>query len=245
MKQHEAVIQTMERLGGVATLGQLYQEVSKVPDCKWGTKTPFASIRRIVQLRPEIYKIKLGLYGLVPFRKQNEAKGILAETHENKNSKELQISNHTYYQTLLLMLGNLRHFNTFAPNQDKNRRFLDKTLSEVRTLAKIPPFSYPRLVERSATIDMIWFNQKGMPNSFFEVEFSGNIENSLIKYSDLQDFFVRMFIVADISRRTEYKIRIGRSSFEEIENRVDFLDFDSLVKQYEQEIERQGLEVII
>ena len=86
MKQHDAVIQTMERLGGFATLGQLYQEVLKISDCKWGTKTPFASIRRIVQLRPEIYKIKPGLYGLVKFRKQNEAKGILAETQENRNS---------------------------------------------------------------------------------------------------------------------------------------------------------------
>jgi|SRR5581483_4425311 hypothetical protein len=245
MKQHEAVIQTMERLGGVATLGQLYQEVLKIPDCKWGTKTPFATIRRIVQLCPEIYKIKPGLYGLVAFRKRNEAKGILAETQENKGSREIQISNHSYYQGLLLTLGNLKHFDTFAPNQDKNRRFLDKMLGEVRTLAKIPPFSYPNLVERSATIDVIWFNQRGMPNSFFEVEFSGNMENSLIKYSDLQDFFVRMFIVADKSRRAEYKIRIGRSSFEEIEHRVDFLDFDSLVKQYEQEIERQELEVVI
>lgn len=245
MKQHQAVIQTIERLGGVATLGQLYQEVLKIPNCKWETKTPFASIRRIVQLRPEIYKIKPGLYGLVTFRKQNEAKGILAETQENKNSEEIQISNHTYYQGLLLMLGNLKQFKTFAPNQDKNRRFLDRTLDKVRTLAKIPSFSYPRLVERSATIDVLWFNQRGMPNSFFEVEFSGNMENSLIKYGDLQDFFVRMFIVADKSRRAEYKIRIGRSSFEEIKNRVDFLDFDSLVKLYEQEIERQELEVVI
>ena len=49
MKQYEAVIQTLERLGGIATLGQLNQEVFKIKDCEWKTKTPFASIRRIVQ----------------------------------------------------------------------------------------------------------------------------------------------------------------------------------------------------
>jgi hypothetical protein len=245
MKQHEAVIRTIERLGGVATLGQLYQEVLKIPDCKWGTKTPFATIRRIVQLRPEIYKIKPGLYGLVAFRKQNEAKGILTETQENKSSREVQISNHSYYQGLLLTLGNLKHFDTFAPNQDKNRRFLDKTLGEVRTLAKIPPFSYTNLVERSATIDVIWFNQRRMPDSFFEVESSTNFENSLNKYNDLQDFFVRMFIVADKSRRAEYEIKIGRTSFKEIKDRVKYLDFESLVRQYEYAMGYEKLEVVV
>ena len=79
MKQHEAVILTIEKLGGVATLGQLYREVFNVPGCEWKTKTPYASIRRIVQLRKEIYKIKPGLYGLASLRPGIEARGILQE----------------------------------------------------------------------------------------------------------------------------------------------------------------------
>ena len=58
MKQYEAVIQTIDTLGGIATLQQLNQEVFKIKDCKWNTKTPFASIRRIVQQTKGIYKIK-------------------------------------------------------------------------------------------------------------------------------------------------------------------------------------------
>lgn len=49
MKQKEAVVLTLERLDGIATFGQLNQEVFKIKDCEWKTKTPFASIRRIVQ----------------------------------------------------------------------------------------------------------------------------------------------------------------------------------------------------
>ena len=49
MKQHEAVIQVMKENGGFATLGYLYQNVLKIKDCIWETKTPFATIRRIVQ----------------------------------------------------------------------------------------------------------------------------------------------------------------------------------------------------
>ncbi len=75
MKQAEAVIETMKCLGGIATLGQLNQEVFKIEECKWGTKTPFATIRRIVQIDKNIYKIKPGLYGLVSYKKELEGKG--------------------------------------------------------------------------------------------------------------------------------------------------------------------------
>lgn len=60
MKQYEAVRQALEKLGGVATLEQLNQETMKNKSCEWKTKTPFASIRRIVQLDKNIYKIKPG-----------------------------------------------------------------------------------------------------------------------------------------------------------------------------------------
>lgn len=40
MKQYEAVIETLDKLGGVATLGELNREVFKITDCEWKTKTP-------------------------------------------------------------------------------------------------------------------------------------------------------------------------------------------------------------
>lgn len=136
MKQYEAVIQTMERLGGIATLGQLNQEVFKISDCEWKTKTPFASIRRIVQTNENIYKIKPGLYGLKSYKKQNEAKGIFEETEKNKNSKEAAEFNHSYYQGLLITIGNLKRYKTFLPNQDKNRLFINVKLGDLSTLKK-------------------------------------------------------------------------------------------------------------
>ncbi|MDA8325306.1 MAG: hypothetical protein M0033_03715, partial [Nitrospiraceae bacterium] len=64
MKQHEAVIKVMEDNGGYATLGLLYQGVPKIEECAWKTKTPFASIRRIVQDDRFFFKIKPGLWAL-------------------------------------------------------------------------------------------------------------------------------------------------------------------------------------
>ena len=247
MKQYEAVIQTLERLGGIATLGQLNQEVFKIKDCEWKTKTPFASIRRIVQQSKDIYKIKPGLWALKSHQKELEQRGIIVETEKNINSDELQKFNHTYYQGLLVTVGNLRNFKTFIPNQDKNKIFLQQKLGELSTLSKIPLFSYDKFVHRSSTIDVIWFNERDMPNSLFEVEHSTDIQNSLIKFNDLQDFFTRMVIVADEKRKEEYLKKIQYSSFQNliVHKRVAFLSYDTLVKQYEQELEKQQFEFIL
>ncbi len=247
MKQYEAVIETLKKLGGIATLGQLNQEVFKIKDCEWKTKTPFASIRRIVQENKDIYKIKPGLYALKLYRKQLEQQGILEENEKTFNSKEMIEFNHSYYQGLLLEIGNLRGFGTFIPDQDKNKKFIQSKLGTIRTLNKLPAYTYPCLVKRSSTIDVIWFNERKMPHSFFEIEHSTDIQNSLLKFNDLQDFNVRMVIVADKKRKNEYIHKIRYSSFETLSNhnRVAFLDYASLIKQYEQEIEKKTFEFVI
>jgi hypothetical protein len=247
MKQYEAVISALDKLGGVATLGQLNYEVMQIKNCTWKTKTPFASIRRIVQLDKNIYKIKPGLYGLHKYKKENEAKGIIAENPKNKNSTEVVEFNHSYYQGLLLTVGNLKSLKTFVPNQDKNKRFIDRKLSDIRTLDFLPPFSFPDIVQRSSTIDVIWFNDRKMPHSFFEVEHSTDIQNSLLKFNDLQDFSARMIIVADRVRKTEYEKKIKYSSFMNLQEnkRVQFLDYEGLNKQYEHIIEQQQFAVML
>ncbi len=121
MKQYEAVIETLDKLGGIATLGELNREVFKIKDCEWKTKTPFASIRRIVQQTKGIYKIKPGLYGLEKCRKQLEDRGIIVETEKNKDSDNVKTFNHTYYQGILLIIGKYHNMQTFIPKQDKNK----------------------------------------------------------------------------------------------------------------------------
>lgn len=246
MKQYEAVIQTIEKLGGIATLGQLNQETLKIKDCEWKTKTPFASIRRIVQTTKDIYKIKPGLYGLVKSKKDIEANGIFVETDKNKTSKDIIEFNHSYYQGLILIIGNLKGFETFIPNQDKNKKFINKkSLAEIKTLAELPKFSYGHFIQRSSTIDVIWFNERKMPFSFFEVEHSTNIQNSLLKFNDLQDFNSKMYIVADSHRQKEYGAKIKYSSFKDINKRIEFLSYESLTKQYEQLTELQNHSTLI
>ena len=97
------------------------------------------------------------------------------------------------------------------------------------------------MTKRSATIDTIWFNGRNMPHSFFEIEHSTDIQNSLLKFNDLQDFYVRMAIVADIKRKPEFEAKMQFHAFE----RVAFLSYDALIKQYEMEQEKQSFEFIL
>jgi len=160
----------------------------------------------------------------------------LVEAGKGDDLQEASHNSHAYYQGLLVTIGNFRGHRTFVPNQDKNRLFINKPLAEIRTLQKMPTFSHEAIVRKSESVDVIWFNIRQMPHSFFEVEHSTDIHNSLIKFVDLQDFYSRMVIVADENRLREYEYKVEKTVFKEIKNRVKFLGYNALVKEYEHEV---------
>jgi hypothetical protein len=82
------------------------------------------------------------IYGLVGFKNKNDSKGIIAETEANSYTKEIKEFNHSYFQGLLLTIGNLKGLKTFVPNQDKNRLFLNTKLADIRTLNNLPFYYY-------------------------------------------------------------------------------------------------------
>jgi hypothetical protein len=92
------------------------------------------------------------------------------------------------------------------------------------------------LTRRAATIDVSWFDQRGLPDSFFEVEHATDIQNSLLKFYDLRVFNVRMVIVADDNRHREFQRKMQQDAFVSIRDKIGFLPYDLLVKQYEREV---------
>ena len=123
MKQYEAVKKVMEENDGYATLGFLNQHVLKIEGCKWETKTTFASIRRIVQDDRHFFKIRPGLWALKTYKEKLPPE--ILPTKDQPKTKQEEYS-HTYYQGLLVELGNFKQFKTFVPNQDKNKLYLKK-----------------------------------------------------------------------------------------------------------------------
>lgn len=224
MYQYEAVEQVMEENGGYATLKHLYENAPHVEGSEWGTKTPNASIRRIVQRRDEFFKIRPGLWAL-------EARRDDLPEHLSTDSlspeKQEQYT-HTYFQGLLAEIGNMRTTDTWIPSQDKNQAFLDRTLADVRTLEHIPEFGYETMVRRARTVDVVWFNNRKMPDSLWEVEFSTDFQNSLHKFLDLQDYHANFVIAADETRKRQFEKRLNQTGFEPIHDRVDFFTFEEV-----------------
>jgi hypothetical protein len=220
-------LQALEANGGYATLGWLNQNVLKIPGCEWKTQTPFASIRRIVQERPEIFKIRPGLWGLAAEQGRILRELSLEAAAEAPGPKD-DAFNHTYYQGLLVEIGNWQSYDTFVPHQDKNRLFLSRRLQEIATLSDFEQFTYEHLLRRGRTVDVTWFNPRGFPYAFFEVEHSTDIQNSLLKFVEFQDFRTRFFIVADEVRRPEYETKLAYSAFEPIRTHVEFWNYDRL-----------------
>ncbi len=236
--QHQQVIDVMLENGGFATLGYLYQFVNV---SEWKTKTPFKTINRIVQDHRFFFRIRPGLWGL------NARKRDVLEKFriDNLNEETQEVFDHSYFQGLLVEIGNLRGLNTFVPNQDKNRQFLSRKLGDLASMQSIFDFAYPNLVRRAQTVDVIWFNQRKMPAAFFEVEHSTDIYNSLIKFSDLTDFNASFCIVANQVRKREYEQKLSSSIFDRVRGRINFLSYEHLSEMHSNASKINKLEEVV
>ncbi|MGI0015776.1 MAG: hypothetical protein ACREBU_20355, partial [Nitrososphaera sp.] len=223
MKQYEAVIEVMRMNGGYATLGFLYREALKVPRVIWNTKTPFASIRRIVQDERFFFKIRPGLWALKDYK---DKLPFPVEVGSKASQQAASQFSHSYFQGLLVEIGNLKGFETFVPNQDKNKKFLGKSLAEVATLHHCYSFGYDRFVQRAKMVDVIWFNDRRMPSNFLEVEHSTDIQDSLLKFFELQDFYAEFRMVAPQSRQREFLSKVAHNAFHPIAGRVKFWSYE-------------------
>ena len=225
MKQHEAVILAMQQNGGYATLGQLYQKAPKIPDCQWGTKTPFASIRRIVQTHEEFFKVRPGLWALTA----NKERVLQMFSGEIRPEREREYS-HYFFQGLIVEIGNMKGYQTIVPAQDKNKPFANQSLGDVTSLQSYYDFTYSHVMNKAQTIDVTWFNERRFPNSFFEIEHSTDFNNSLLKFIEFQDFKVNFIIVADNRRQREYESKISSSAFSPIKAQVRFFNYDAVAE---------------
>ncbi|MEA3497346.1 MAG: hypothetical protein U9R42_15065 [Bacteroidota bacterium] len=239
MKQYEQVIEVMKKNGGFATLGFLNQYVNV---SNWKTLTPYATIRRIVQDDRFFFKIKPGLWAVT------ESKELILKQfkiQETNSKSDKQLFNHSYYQGLLVELGKVKNYQTYIPPQDKNKKFLNKSLHEITDLDNIFEFTYKEILKRAKTVDVIWFNERKMPSCFFEVEHSSNIHNSLLKFDDLQDFYSDFYIVSSIHRKKEYLDKLNRNAFRKIKKRIKFVDYNYISSLHAKSMELLKLKDIL
>lgn len=228
MEQKEYVIEAMEKNGGYATFQKLN---SSVDFSEWGTKTPYASIRRIVQTNKEFFRIEAGLWGLTE-QKETILKKLDIKDGDKKSMADFT---HGYIQGIITEIGNKKHYSTYIPPQDKNRKFLERKLCDVATVPQIYNFTYPEILKFAKTVDVIWFNERNLPNAFYEVEHTTDIKNSLDKFYELQDYRAKFYIVAAQERKRQFESILNKSIYNGIRDFVKFVSYDTLMQQYEKE----------
>lgn len=227
------VFSALEQLGGIATLSQLNHALLS-PDgdgVNWKTKTPEATIRRIVRQKTDhFYSVRPGLYCLRELATKFEKEYTLPQ--QDDIPSKVEDRNHWYYQGLMVEIGKAQGYKTYVPPQDKNRIFVNQTLGDVCDIMDLPNFGYSCLMSKAKTVDVIWFNRRNMPEKMFEIEVSTDMLNSLTKFNELRDFYTALKIVAPSWRENYFAGRIKMDTFYEIRGRVKFLGFEELEKNY-------------
>jgi hypothetical protein len=228
------VVSALQELGGIATLSQLNRCLLDPGGdaIKWSTKTPEATIRRIVRNTPDhIHVLKPGLYCLQELAERYAKDYDLSP--EGDVPPDVADRNHWYYQGLLIEIGNDRGYKTYVPAQDRNRTFVNQNLGDICHTTTLPDFGYQSFVRKARTVDVIWFNRREMPSKLFEVEFSTDMLNSLTKFNELRDFYAHFTIVAPPHRSSHFADRIELDTFREIRSRVTFTGTDKIDERYD------------
>jgi hypothetical protein len=225
MNQREAVIEAMRANGGFATLSHLYSEALKIPGVVWKTKTPFSSINRIVQNPKYFFRIRPGLWALW------EAKDKLPVDLRQKPKPE---SDHTYYQGLLVELGNLKKQQTFVPKQDRGKIFLGKPLGSLVTVDEIYPFTYDDVVRRAAAVDVVWFDEQKFPSEFIEVENTTDMNGAFLKFVMFRAFSSIFRVVAPAVRKSEFDSKVSHPAFASVAKRIKFTSYNVVAEQHRQ-----------
>lgn len=225
MKQHEVVFKVLKQLGGYASFADLYKAVLADKEFEFETKTPRETIRRIVQdweKKKVTFRLRPGVWGLL-----SEKDRIPPELYGKAKDPEVQrASDHSLYQGMWLEIGRARDFKTYVPAQDRKRMFLNSPLGSLSDYDKLLPFSFAETVQRASTVDVVWFNRRNMPAAFIEVENSTDFQNSLGKFTDLQDFYADFFIVAPSDKENSFRKKLEISAYDSIRNRVQFRSYD-------------------
>ena len=225
----QAIEQVILDNGYLASLQHIYKEFPKYRTLTG--QTPLKTIQERVQRDPRFTRIGLGIYALTEYLDK-------LPTSPKPQSKE-QEKEQTHYsiQGMLLEIGNMEGFETYSPN--KNAIFDNKPLLQIMTFSEFPNFTYPNIIQSVRFIDILWFNNRGFPKFAFEVEITPQFRNSLLKFSELSDFYTTFYLIAEAENQDKYYREISRSVFREIKARCLFKTCDQVRDMYLRSIEKQ------
>lgn len=165
---------------------------------------------------------------------------------KKKKEEEVKIDlsklSHWDVMGILLDLGNLLAYDTYAADPSKKSEFLNKSLRDLATLKEIPGFTFKDTLEIVRNIDVIWFKNGEYPEYCFEVEHTTNVRDGLLRLYQISPLKgVGFFVIARSNTFDRFEREVNRKPFREIKNRYTFHSYKELAVFYEEAKKYYGL----
>lgn len=224
----DVVAMALQELGGQAHLSQINEKLKGHPETATNP-TGRDTIQRVVRqytIFEPVPPARSGIYRLV------EVKSSLLES-QNLDSPDAEI-NHGIAQGMLVTLGNVYGYETFAPTHDQTTRdFQGKKLRDLVTIKDCTGvFQGPNL-SKVREIDVMWFNEDDyglFPVYAFEVEHTTKVKNGLDRLLKIpQRFSTCLFVIGPGEEEQNLFERfVNQTPFRSHRDRLAFRRYDQL-----------------
>ncbi|MEW6359835.1 MAG: hypothetical protein AB1696_26090 [Planctomycetota bacterium] len=167
-----------------------------------------ASVTKFLSHTPNQYKLMIG-NGFLLLPKGSGAPPLdlrpyigkfdqLSEPVPQKplDSDRPAFAHHGEIQGMLLEVGNMRGYNTYAA--DKSPKYRGKPLHDIATLHTLPPVAGVSS-DVAGKVDVLWF-QDDFPTHAFEIELSTGIWTGLVRLGEFARLSTRLHVVTRESR---------------------------------------------
>jgi len=242
----DAIITVVEKLGGSATLKELYQDIPKIREVSPHVDANHiirAYLRRMTRVSGKLKRIGLGTYALPDLLLEQTLFGekeekIRAETLKGVSQRDL----HSHVEGMLLELGNVYGYLTYTA--DPSAIFNGKTLEKFATLEGLPEFTSLALLNIADKIDVVWLRKRALvtvPKHTFDVEMTTDFSKALHRAYQLRDFKISFYMVSPIEKEGQFKKRLTTDPYTEISKRVFFRSLEDIFSLYETAIKHSEL----
>lgn len=223
----DVVKDALEKLGGKGHLNDINRIVKNHPKTK-ANPTWKDTIRRVVRqyaIFEPVAPERSGIYRLV------EQPAIEAEP-ESLSGKELV--DHGTAQGMLLALGRIYGYETFAPAPDRSSRtFQGKPLSALSTVTDCDEFCGKNSLNRVRQIDAMWLvedNDGAYPVYAFEVEHTTRVRSGMDRLVEIPErYAASLFVVAPGEEEQKiFNSLVNQSRFRNFRDRLQFRTYQQL-----------------
>jgi hypothetical protein len=227
----DVVKDALKRLGGQGHLTDINKIVRTHPKTRTNP-TWKDTIRRVVRqysIFQPVPPSRSGLYRLV------EQPPVEPEP---ESLERRDVLDHATAQGMLLTLGRIYGYETFAPATDRtSRSFQGRPLASLSTITDCAEFCGKRSLRRVRQIDAIWLaedNDGAYPVVAFEVEHTTGVRSGMDRLVELPErYAATLFVVApgeDEHRR--FDTLVDENRFRKFRDRLHFRDYPQLDSLY-------------